>query len=434
MNTGAARRWRLALVAGVFVFAVCAAVWWRSPRFAAPEIEFKELDPAVAQVLSNVLAGVRATPGSAKAWGRLGSALMHYEFVEETDAALHRAAQLDPQEPRWPYLLALLRMQTQPRAALPLLERAVALAPETADAPRLRLGEMYFNLGRMAEAERSFEGLLRAQPDHAAAGLGLARVRQRQGRLVECSNLVARCLQSPHTARDALTILAGVKLSAGDREGAAIASRQSGRLPVDAPWPDPWWREALEWRVGRKGRLADASAHLDAGRTDQAVAMLRDVGRDYPQDEEVWYVLGWALNQQQKFSEAEPALREHLRRSPQSPKGHAQLAVALLNLRQYTGAVEVLKVGVKLRPTWREFHSNLGFASIQLGREAEAIGHYREALVCDPGHAATYLFLSELLGRRGDREEAWRLAGMALKLEPENARAAGLRQRWEPRP
>ena len=434
MNTGASRRWRLALVAGVFVFAVCAAVWWRSPRFAAPEIEIKELDPAVAQVLSNVLASLRAEPRSARAWGRLGSALMHYDFVEETDAAFRRAAQLDPKEPRWPYLLALLRMQTQPGTAAPLLERAVALAPDDADAPRLRLGEMYLGMGRTAEAERCFEELLRTHPDHAAACLGLARVRQQQSRFAECSNLVARCVGSPHTAREALTLMAAVKLSVGDREGAAAAARQSRGLPPDAPWPDPWWRETLEWRVGRKARLTDASAQLDAGEINQAVNALREVSRDYPQDEEAWYLLGWGLNQQQKFSEAEPALREHLRRSPESPKGHAQLGVALLNLRRYPEASEVLAAGVKLKPTWRELHSNLGFAAVQLGQETEAIGHYREALVCDPGHAATYLFLSELLGRRGDREEAWRLAGMALKLEPENARAAGLRQRWEPRP
>jgi len=420
----------MALVAVLLVVAVGAAVWWRSPRFAAPEIELKQLDPAVARVLSNLLAGVRAEPGSAKAWGRLGSALMHHDFVEETDSAFQRAAQLDRKEPRWPYLLALSRMQTQPGAAVPLMERAVALASETPDAPRLRLGEMYLELGRIAEADRRFEELLRTQPNHAVAGLGLARVRKQQGRLAECSNLVARCLASSHTAREALTLLAALKLSVGDREGAATAARQSRGMPPDAPWPDPWWRETLEWRVGRKARLADASAQLDAGEIHQAVDALRNVCRDYPQDEEAWYLLGWGLNQQQKFSEAESALREHLRLSPESPKGHAQLGVTLLNLRRYAEASDVLAAGVRLKPTWRELHSNLGFAAVQRGREAEAIGHFREALACDPGHAGTYLSLSELLGRRGERAEARRLAEVALNLEPDNARAAAMVQRW----
>ena len=430
MNGSASSRWWLALVVVLLVVAVGAAVWWRPPRFAAPEIEITELDPAVAQVLSNVLAGVRAAPGSATAWGRLGAALMHYDFVEETDSAFQRAAQLDRKEPRWPYLLALLRMQTQPGAAVPLMERAVALASETQDAPRLRLGEMYLELGRIAEADRRFEELLRTQPEHAAASLGLARVRQRQGRMGECSNLVSRCLASPHAAREALTLLAAVKLSAGDQDGAATAARQGRGLPPDAPWPDPWWRETLQWRVGRKARLADASAQLDVGEIHQAVDALRVVSQDYPQDEEAWYLFGWGLNQQQKFSEAESALREHLRLSPESPKGHAQLGITLLNLRRYAEASEVLAAGIKLKPTWRELHSNLGFAAVQRGREAEAIGHFREALACDPGHAGSYLSLSELLGRRGERAEARRLAEVALNLEPDNARAAAMVQRW----
>ena len=49
--------------------------------------------------------------------------------------------------------------------------------------------------------------------------------------------------------------------------------------------------------------------------------------------------MGWVLNQQQKFSEAELALREHLRRSPESPKGHAQLGVTLLNLLRYPSCI-----------------------------------------------------------------------------------------------
>jgi tetratricopeptide (TPR) repeat protein len=430
MKIAASRRWWLALLTGVLVLAVGVVVWWRAPRFAAPQIELKDLDPAVAQVLSNLLTDVQAQPDSARAWGRLGSALMHHEFVQETDAAFYRAAQLDSQEPRWPYLLALLRMQTQPRAALPLLERAVELAPEIPDAPRLRLGELYFGLGRMVEAERCFEVLLRTKPDHGAAALGLARVRNQQGRFSECSNLVTLFLGNPHVAREMLTLMAAVKLSAGDREGAASAARQRRGMPPDAPWPDPWWRETLEWRVGRKARLADASALLDAGEIHQAVDALRGVARDYPQDDEVWYLLGWGLNQQQKFAEAELALREHLRRLPESPKGHAQLGVSLLNLRRYSEASDVLAAGVKLKPTWRELHSNLGFAAVQLGRETEAIGHFREALVCDPGYAATYLSLSELLGRRGERAEARRMAGAALNLEPENSRAAAMVQRW----
>ena len=104
-------------------------------------------------------------------------------------------------------------------------------------------------------------------------------------------------------------------------------------------------------------------------------------------------------------AQQERALREHLRRSSESAKGHAQLAVALLSQRRYDEAIEVLEAGVKLKPTWREFHSNLGYACVQVGRYDEAIRHYREALACDPNYQPTLTALAELLRRHDNAKD-----------------------------
>jgi len=125
-------------------------------------------------------------------------------------------------------------------------------------------------------------------------------------------------------------------------------------------------------------------------------------------------------------------LREHLRRSPQSPKGHAQLAVALLAQQRHAEAIEVLEAGVKLKPTWRELHSNLGYACVQLGRYDRAIQHFREALHHDPNYVPSYTALADLLVRRGEDVEALRLLRQAVELSPSDPRARSLLQRVEP--
>ena len=89
-----------------------------------------------------------------------------------------------------------------------------------------------------------------------------------------------------------------------------------------------------------------------------------------------------------------------MRRAPDSPRGRAQLAVALLGQRRYPEAITVLEAALRLKPTWRELHSNLGFACVQLGREEEAITHYRRAVECDPNHLPSQTALRELLRRR----------------------------------
>jgi tetratricopeptide (TPR) repeat protein len=385
----------------------------------------------VAKLIDATLLEVRAAPDSAAAWGKLGSVLMHYEFVQEATDAFNEAERLAPSEPRWPYLHGILLLSREPGIALAKLRRAVSLSPERIDAPRLRLAQFLAEHGPFAEAEALFNFLLRADPAHTPALLGLARLRQSEGRLADCTNLLARCLADPHTARNAHVLLAAVQQAQGNPTAAALAARRSTGLPADAPWPDPWWTEALIYRVGRKARLEDASQLIEQGQPAEAARLLKGVAQDYPNDEEAWYQLGWALNQTRQFTEAEPALRQYLSLAPDSPKGHAQLGVVLLGLQRYDDAIAVLQAGLKLKPGWRELHSNLGYACVQLRRYDEAIGHYRNALRQDPNYVRTYTALAELLNLRGDRDEARRLVHQALELDPSDAYAKSLLQRLD---
>lgn len=384
------------------------------------------LDPAVSRLIEGTLSAVRAAPDSGEQWGRLGSVLMHYEFVREARAAFTMAERLSPGDARWPYLHALLVMPREPLAAAPMLRRALAVCGNRPDMPRLQLAQWLAERGDGEEAEQQFHALLGLTTNHPPALLGLARLRRAQGRLEESRSLMDRCLNDPHTAKAAHVLLAQVEQALGNRPAAEAVARRGASLPADAPWSDPFWNEAAAFFVGKKAVLLDASSLMDRGQLAEALEGLAAVTRDYPDDEEAWYLTGWALNRAQRAAEAEKALREHLRRSPQSPKGHAQLAVALLGQKRAAEAVEVLEAALKLKPTWRELHFNLGYACVQLGREEDAIRHLRAALALDPNHVATHTALAELLIRRGETGEAGRVLNQALEVEPSDARAQAL--------
>lgn len=425
------------------------------PRDSSPPaITTTGLDPAVASLIETTVAEVRAAPRSGDAWGKLGSVLMHYDFIEETRTAFERAEALSPRDPRWPHLHALTVSTHDVVTATEKFRRAAEITDAVrsrvespgsrvanrsglssldsrpgVDAPRLRLAQALAERGLEKEAEAEFEALLRIAPNHPPALLGLARLRHAQGRFADATNQLARCLRDPHTARSAQLLLATVEQALGNPAAAAAAARASATLPSDVPWPDPWWSQALACRVGRKASIQDATALIDQGQVIEATALLDRATRERPQDDEAWYLLGWAWNQRGTRSAergapgdfaplAERALREHLRLSPQSPKGHAQLAVALLAQRRHTEAVEVLQAALKLKPTWRELHSNLGYACVQLGRDEEAIAHFRDALALDPNYLPTYTALAQLLDRRGASAEAQRLRQQALELKP----------------
>ena len=66
---------------------------------------------------------------------------------------------------------------------------------------------------------------------------------------------------------------------------------------------------------------------------------------------------------------------------------------------------------------------------MQLGRDEEAIGHFRNALALDPNYVPSYTALAELLGRRRNFDEARRLLHRALELSPEDSRAKSMLER-----
>jgi tetratricopeptide (TPR) repeat protein len=417
--------WRPAfMLLAIGVFCACVP---HDPQ--PPAITTAGLDPAIAKLVESALGEVRRAPQSGAAWGKLGSVLMHYEFTEEAGFAFGQAARFSPQEPRWPYLHAILLMTHDPEAAVPKLQSAVELARDQPDMPRLRLAQFLIERGRSDEAEPHFQALLRLRPEHPLALLGLARLSYQRGQLSESTGFLSRCLNDPHTAKSSHALLAMVQRALGAAPAAEAAARRSVVLPADQPWPDPYWDEAATYRVGRKALLEDATNLMDQGRVPEALQILAAVAREYPEDDEAWYLMGWALNQRQQASEAERALREHLRRSPRSPKGHAQLAVALLSQKRFAEAIEILEAALRLKPTWRELHSNLGFACVQLGRPDDAIGHFRNALQCDPTYVPGYTSVAELLLGRRETNEARGLLRQALDLNPADPRARSMLER-----
>lgn len=394
-----------------------------------PSIDTTGLDPAVVKVISMALEEVKRHPRSGEKWGQLGSTLMHYEFHAETSTAFNHAERLAPNDPRWPHLRGLALSKSDLAEATEKFRRAASLASPEFDSPALRLAQSQAERGLNADAEAGFAAILNHAPQHAPAFLGLARLRLTAGQAVDTTNLLTTCLRNPHTARAAHTLMAAALQAVGNPASARQFAAAAAALPADVPWPDPWWTAALQFRVGRKAMLEDATTLMDQGKFPEAAALLNRVTQEHPTDAEAWYLAGWGMVQQQRPIEGERALREHLRLAPQSPKGHSQLAVALLMQRRHTEAVDVLQAGVALKPTWREFRSNLGFACVQLGRHDEAIAHYREALALDPNHLPTCTALAELLIRRGNYTEAQQLLEQSLEIAPEDPRLRAMLER-----
>ncbi|MBI5758391.1 MAG: hypothetical protein HZA46_07730, partial [Planctomycetales bacterium] len=99
------------LSAGLLLLVLLGGVLWRGKSRESldepPDIDSSATSPSVARAIKDARQRVLVQPRSAEAWGRLGMLLLAHEFDEQANTCLIRAAELNPQEFRWPYLLGL---------------------------------------------------------------------------------------------------------------------------------------------------------------------------------------------------------------------------------------------------------------------------------------------------------------------------------------
>jgi len=119
-------------------------------------------------------------PRDAKAENNLGLIL---ESEAQPDAAMdaYRKAirwqeqSLHPSEQPYLNLGSLLMEQSQVGEAIPLLQKAVELAPKDASC-RLKLGTAYLRLGKLTDAQRDLEKAVQLAPDDPAAHYQLGKL------------------------------------------------------------------------------------------------------------------------------------------------------------------------------------------------------------------------------------------------------------------
>ena len=142
-----------------------------------PRVDLRGADPAVIQAVRSAREKVTASPRLAAAWGHLAMVLLAHDIFADAATCFAKAAQLAPDDARWPYLrgLGLLEGNPDPAAALPVLKTAAGLSTGE-PVPRLKFGEVLLEQGLIDEAERQFLLALELEPGNARAQLGLGRV------------------------------------------------------------------------------------------------------------------------------------------------------------------------------------------------------------------------------------------------------------------
>jgi tetratricopeptide (TPR) repeat protein len=329
------------------------------------------------EALSRFEQALATEPDNPEVLEAVGRALFNLDRLEEAEACFLDALELDPEwaAPRMGLALVALR-RDEPYRIVHHLERAIEADPEYSE-PYIELGRYYGLVGEPALAKATFERWTQKHPDDA----------------------------------DVLINAGLTAFDAADYAQALVFFEDAIRAADDG-----------EQINGAKTFRANSLDMLD--RYEEAVEAYEEVIREAPGWWEAHANLGICHARNEKYEDAEAALRRGLEECPGSPEIRDELAAHLLaDRRNVEEALSLAEEAVALgRDEVRHLHT-LGEARLAAEDVAGAEKAYREILALDPENPDAHLEIGLLHDGRGETAEAEEHFIESLKSDPGNPRA-----------
>lgn len=246
--------------------------------------------------------------------------------------------------------------------------------------------------GRLVEAERLYEEILRAQPNSFSTLYMLGLAAFQSGAPQRGVELTARAIAiNPNVAEAHNNLGNGfVELK---RPGEALASFER----AIALKPD--YVEAHNNRGAALNQLLRHDEALES--CDKAMALR-------PADAQAYYNRGLALKALKRDAEALASFDRAIALRPDYAEAYNNRAAVLNDLRRHREALESCDRAIALRPDYAEAYNNRAASLYDLQRNEEALASYDKAIALKPDDADTHLNRSLALLCLGRFAEGWR--------------------------
>jgi tetratricopeptide (TPR) repeat protein len=391
-------RWRgwilwaiIALVLIIAVWIIFGAMRAGAQRSALPDRpDPAAMAPAVSEQIIDAFVKAEASPGDAGVVGRLAMILHANGYDEESRVAYAAARRLDPDDFRWPYLLAVQMIGLgQNDAALPLLEQAVDIDPGAAHA-WTRLGELRSARGKVDDATMCFNKAIAIEPAHSHALLGLARIAGRNGAWEEVVELLAPAVkENPNFGSGAGYLAAALRNLNRDAEAVRYEYRGAD---TGFQMADPVLDAVFDLSSNGDILLIQAKTAELGGDGARAMALLKRGVRVAPDLKDLRLALGDL----------------HTKRAEENPGDQEPVTLA----------IEQYEAGLKIDPAYDRMRNGLAYAKVLKGELIEAMRIWRELIAEEPDHAIAMANIGQLHLRRGEFDTALQLLERALEIPP----------------
>lgn len=189
--------------------------------------------------------------------------------------------------------------------------------------------------------------------------------------------------------------------------------------------------------VSIQQKIARARHLLEAGSNDEAIAILREVLREDPENGDAHLLLGSALALVPQRSEALKELQKAVELQPSSALAHFTLGTAQARFGDPDAAKQSLRNTLQLDPKFAEAHVSLAMILAQQHELASASKHLTRAIEVygnTPAAAQSHYLLAQILIDQNAPDHALAELDRAVALRPSYAEAfvsQGLIRKWQ---
>jgi tetratricopeptide (TPR) repeat protein len=309
---------------------------------------------------------------------RRAAAALRAGQAATAEVSLRALATERPGENRCHWLLgAALLAQDKVAASIEVLERAVAAAPDFADA-RVDLARAYRQAGRTERAREELRRVLQAAPAQHAAWLAYGDLLVDTGQYADARIAFERArLTDPYRER----------IEAGTAALVALERRKAEVI----------FREILQQDASHVAALCGlAAVSLAAGQPKDTERLLRHALRQAAHLPLAWRGLAPALLDMGRLVEADAAVRHLLRIEPENPANWVVLGAVSTRLMRQDEALAAYEAAARLNPQEMRLRMSIGHLHKTAGRRGECERAYKACLALDPALAEAWWSLADL--------------------------------------
>jgi tetratricopeptide (TPR) repeat protein len=383
---------------------------------------------------------IAAHPESAEAW--LGKGLSKAELRSpDAVAALERSVELRPTREGLEGLILLHHAANDELSALVAFDRLAQLGPLPSDRVA-ELAQLRLAHARARDAQSLLDEALVRDPDDA----GLLFEKARASLNLSLPRVAREALEKlllGHPEHEAANGLLGQALSElGDHAAAALAFEKQvahtptpeclerladslGRLGDEAKRQEVLARLSRAQHDDKAGLLRIAKTHTEAGRIDDAIAVLERARQLAPDDRALVRTLGRQLlvNAERNRADVERALvvLERAEGLPPDVETLPDLAALYRELGQLAAARRVAETWLELEPRSVQALTRNGELLEQAGETERALGHFEQALEVDRDHLAALRGAGMAFSALNRQQPAAERLLRAVRLDSSNA-------------